>query len=199
MWNVRLASPADRDEVLRLARGLLVELGGNPAPAEELHWLFDELVADNGIGFAVIAEEDGEAKAVCTASFQMAIRTAGKYCILQEMFVEPESRSSRAWARPLSTSRCSMPWTTAAKWWSWARPVTVSSPSSSTSGRGLRISAPACGGDPRITGTGKSNDRTKRFRRCLPVGGSNYRIPGSRFRGDPLRVSAGLGLKRFLR
>ena len=94
MWNVRLASPADRDEVLRLARGLLVELGGNPAPAEELHWLFDELVADNGIGFAVIAEEDGEAKAVCTASFQMAIRTAGKYCILQEMFVEPESRSS---------------------------------------------------------------------------------------------------------
>ena len=94
MLNVRLATPADRDEVLRLARGLLIELGGNPAPAEELHSLCDELVADNGAGFAVIAEEDGAAIAVCTASFQMAIRAAGKYCILQEMFVEPDSRST---------------------------------------------------------------------------------------------------------
>ena len=94
LLNVRLATPADRDDALRLARGLLIELGGNPAPAEELHWLFDELVSDNGTGFAVIAEEDGAAIAVCTASFQMAIRTAGKYCILQEMFVQPETRST---------------------------------------------------------------------------------------------------------
>ena len=94
MLNVRLATAMDRDEVLRLVRGLLIELGGRPAPAEELHGLFDELVAGNGTGFAVIAEEDGRAVAVCTASFQQAIRTAGMYCILQEMFVEPESRSS---------------------------------------------------------------------------------------------------------
>jgi GNAT superfamily N-acetyltransferase len=92
--NVRLATPADRDEVLRLARGLLIELGGSPAPQEELHWLFDKLVANDGTGFAVIGEEDGAAKAVCTASFQMAIRTAGRYCILQEMFVELDSRST---------------------------------------------------------------------------------------------------------
>ncbi len=94
MLNVRLATPADLDEVLRLVRGLLIELGGNPAPAEDLYGVFDALVAENGAGFAVIAEEDGKAKAVCTASFLYAIRTAGKYCILQEMFVEPESRSS---------------------------------------------------------------------------------------------------------
>ena len=84
----------DRDEVLRLVRGLLIELGGSPAPSEELHGLFDELVGGSGTGFAVIAEEDRRAVAVCTASFQQVIRTAGKYCILQEMFVEPESRSS---------------------------------------------------------------------------------------------------------
>lgn len=94
MLNVRLATPGDRDEVLRLARSLLIELGGSPAPAEELGWLFDELVAGNGTGFAVIAQQDGRAVAVCTASFQLAIRTAGKYCILQEMYVEPDSRSS---------------------------------------------------------------------------------------------------------
>ena len=94
MLNVRLATAMDRDEVLRLVRGLLIELRGSPAPAEELHGVLGELVAGNGTGFAVIAEEDGKAVAVCTASFQQAIRTAGMYCILQEMFVEPESRSS---------------------------------------------------------------------------------------------------------
>ena len=90
--NVRLATSADRDEVLRLARGLLIELGGNPAPAEDLGGVIAELLG--GAGFAVIAEEDSVAKAACTASFQVSVRTAGRYCILQEMFVEPESRST---------------------------------------------------------------------------------------------------------
>lgn len=94
MLNVRLATSDDRDEALRLVRGLLIELGGSPAPAEELGRVFDELVAANGAGFVVIAEEAGAARAVCTASFQVAIRTAGRYCILQEMYVEPDSRSS---------------------------------------------------------------------------------------------------------
>ena len=94
MLNVRLATPDDRDEVLRLARGLLIELGGAPAPAEALHGVFDELVAGTGVGFAVIAEEGSAAKAVCTASFQQAIRTAGRYCIVQEMFVERSFRST---------------------------------------------------------------------------------------------------------
>ena len=94
MLNVRLATPDDRDEVLRLVRGLLIELGGNPAPVEKLHGVFDELVAGREAGFAVVAEEGGIAKAVCTASFQQAMRTTGWYCIVQEMFVEPESRST---------------------------------------------------------------------------------------------------------
>ncbi len=93
MLNVRLATVDDRDEVLRLARGLLIELGGSPAPAEELHGVYNSLVSD-GAGFAVIAEADGRAVAACTASYATALRTAGRYCILQEMFVEPESRSS---------------------------------------------------------------------------------------------------------
>ena len=92
--NVRLATSEDRGEAVRLARSLLIELGGSPAPEEELHWIFDELVADNGSGFVVIAEDGGRAVAVCTASFQVAIRTAGRYVTLQEMYVEPEARSS---------------------------------------------------------------------------------------------------------
>ena len=47
-----------------------------------------------GSGFPVIAEVDGVPRAACTASYTVSLRTAGRYCILQEMFVEPESRSS---------------------------------------------------------------------------------------------------------
>ena len=96
MLKVRLATRDDRDEAIRLVRGLLIELGGSPALAEELHGVFEELVSKGDARFVVIGEEDGTAVAVCTASFQKAIRTAGRYCILQEMFVEPEYRSSGA-------------------------------------------------------------------------------------------------------
>lgn len=94
MLNVRLAVPSDRDEAIRLARGLLIELGGNPAPPDALSGVFDGLTAGGDAGFIVIAEEDGKAVAVCTASFATALRTAGRYVILQEMYVEPESRGS---------------------------------------------------------------------------------------------------------
>ena len=94
MLNVRLATPADRDEVLRLVNGLLVELGGTPRPSEAASPVFDSLIAGGDAGFIVIAEGEGAAKAVCTASFLQAIRTVGRYAVLQEMYVEPESRSS---------------------------------------------------------------------------------------------------------
>ena len=94
MLNVRLATIDDRDEAIRLVRGLLIELGGNPAPADALSGVFDELASGGDTGFVVIAEEDGVAKAACTASFVTALRTVGRYAILQEMFVEPEARST---------------------------------------------------------------------------------------------------------
>ena len=93
MLNVRLATNEDRDEVLTLVRGLLFELGGNPAPAQALSGVFSSLVS-GGAGFIILAEVDGVPRAVCTASYATALRTAGQYCILQEMFVEPESRGS---------------------------------------------------------------------------------------------------------
>ena len=94
MLNVRLATPSDRGEALRLVRSLLIELGGSPAPPEALYGVFDTLAAGGDAGFVVIAEEDGAARAVCTASFAQAVRTVGRYAILQEMYVEPDSRSS---------------------------------------------------------------------------------------------------------
>ena len=93
MLNVRLATIEDREEVLTLVRGLLIELGGSLAPARELHGVYNSLVSGDA-GFIVIAEVDGVPRAACTASFTASLRTAGRYCILQEMFVEPDSRSS---------------------------------------------------------------------------------------------------------
>ena len=94
MLNVRLATGEDREDAVRLVRSLLIELGGTPAPLEELFPMFETLVSGGGAGFIVIGEEDGDATAVCTASFQQAMRTAGRYAIIQEMYVEPEFRSS---------------------------------------------------------------------------------------------------------
>ena len=94
MLNVRLATPSDRDEVLRLVNGLLVELGGSPRPADAVEPVIDELASGGTAGFIVIAEVDGAARAVCTASFVQALRTVGRYAIFQEMYVEPDWRSS---------------------------------------------------------------------------------------------------------
>ena len=92
--NVRLATLSDGDEVLRLVNGLLVELGGSPRPADAAGPVLDELADGGNAGFIVIAEVDGAARAVCTASFVQALRTVGRYVILQEMYVEPDWRSS---------------------------------------------------------------------------------------------------------
>jgi GNAT superfamily N-acetyltransferase len=92
--NVRLATSSDRDEVLRLVNGLLVELGGSPRPADSVSMVIDELADGGDSGFIVIAEVDSAAKAVCTASFVQALRTVGRYAIFQEMYVEPDWRSS---------------------------------------------------------------------------------------------------------
>ena len=97
MLKVRLATLDDRDAALRLVSGLLAELGGTPPPAEAMSPVFDALASDGAAGFVVIGEDaDGNAVAVCTVSFLTALRTRGRYAIIQEMFVEPAARSNGA-------------------------------------------------------------------------------------------------------
>lgn len=94
MINVRLATANDRDAALRLVSGLLAELGGVPPPADEMAPVFDDLVS-GAAGFIAIGTDDaGAAVAVCTVSFVTALRTRGRYAIIQEMFVVPDARSS---------------------------------------------------------------------------------------------------------
>ena len=112
MLNVRLATPSDRNETLRLVSALLSELGGTPPPTEAMAPVFDDLVSGSDTGFIVLGELDGndEARAaadldgdtasqpiaVCTVSYLQALRTQGRYAVIQEMFVDPPHRSGGA-------------------------------------------------------------------------------------------------------
>lgn len=94
MTNVKLASHADRNGALELVGKLLAELGGTPPSAADIAPVYDRLIADTGDGFIVVGEDRGELVAVCTVSFLPALRTRGRYAIIQEMFVEPAFRSA---------------------------------------------------------------------------------------------------------
>jgi len=56
--------------------------------------VFDALVGDADAGFVALGESHRRAVAVCTVSYLQAMRTRGKYAIIQEMFVESEYRST---------------------------------------------------------------------------------------------------------
>lgn len=94
MTNVRLATARDRDAAIDLARRLLTELGGTPAPAEAMAPVFDGFVDDGNAGFVVLGEDEGQFVAVCTVSFVEALRSVGRYAIIQEMYVDPSVRST---------------------------------------------------------------------------------------------------------
>ncbi len=94
MTNIKVASAADQAAVLGLVRKLLTELGGTPPAAGEMGPVFDQLVNGGGAGFVVLGESDGRAIAACTVSYLYAMRTLGRYAIIQEMYVDTEWRSS---------------------------------------------------------------------------------------------------------
>ncbi len=94
MLNVKIAIPSDRDAVVNLVGKLLSELGGTPPLAEAMSSVFDLLAGDGKAGFVALGETDNGVAAVCTVSFLQAMRTAGRYAIIQEMYVEPEERST---------------------------------------------------------------------------------------------------------
>lgn len=77
-----------------MVRRLLTELGGTPASAEAMVPPFSRFVDDGPAGFVVLTEDDGHFTAVCTVSFVEALRSVGRYAIIQEMYVDPSVRSS---------------------------------------------------------------------------------------------------------
>ncbi len=94
MTNVRLATPDDRDAAVELVRGLLAELGATPPPAQDYAPTYDRIISREDVGFIAVGEDDGCIVAVCTVSYLDALRTLGRYAVIQEMFVEPAMRSA---------------------------------------------------------------------------------------------------------
>ncbi len=85
--NIRLVQGSDTAEVVRLVSALLVELGGAALEPTRARSVYDELIARPELGFAILAESNGAGVAVCTVSFAHALRSAGRYAIVQEMYV----------------------------------------------------------------------------------------------------------------
>lgn len=94
MTNVRLANRGDRDAAVELVRGLLTELGATPPPVQDYATTYDRIISHQDVGFIAVGERDGRIVSVCTVSYLDALRTLGRYAIIQEMFVEPAMRST---------------------------------------------------------------------------------------------------------
>ena len=94
MTSARLATTHDRDAAIDLVRRLLIELGGTPASAEAMAPVYGRFADDGPSGFVVLAETDGQLTAVCTVSFVDALRSVGRYAIIQEMYVDPSVRGT---------------------------------------------------------------------------------------------------------
>ena len=92
--NVRIATKADRSAVVDLVRKLLAELGGSPPSADAMAEVYQRFTDGGDAGFVALGETGGEVTAVCTVSFVDALRSSGRYAIIQEMFVEPPQRST---------------------------------------------------------------------------------------------------------
>lgn len=82
---------ATHDDVPALVAGvveLLVEIGGKPAPSEQLEAAAHALIDDPRAGAVLVAEYDGEIVGVLGVSWQTAIRIPGRYGVIQELWVK---------------------------------------------------------------------------------------------------------------
>jgi len=92
--NVWLATTSDCTVVLDLVSKLLVELGGSSLQMAKATPVFHDLITREDAGFVVLGKTDHAVSAVCTMSFLQALRSHGRYAIIQEMYVAPKERST---------------------------------------------------------------------------------------------------------
>ena len=98
--QVRAARGDDVAAVAAAMEALLVELGGERPPRDEVEAATRALVEDPSLGALFVAEADGEIVGVCAASWQHAVHVPGRYGTVQDLWVAPAWRS-RAVGRDL--------------------------------------------------------------------------------------------------
>ncbi|MFZ2050912.1 MAG: GNAT family N-acetyltransferase [Solirubrobacteraceae bacterium] len=92
--TVRRAGATDLKAAIGAVRELLVELGGTPPPIEEMEKVGRQLIEQPDAGVLLIAEQGSDLVGVAAASYQLAIHTAGRYALLQDLWVKPTHRSA---------------------------------------------------------------------------------------------------------
>jgi GNAT superfamily N-acetyltransferase len=91
-WQIREARHDDAPEIAAGIGRLLVELGGKPDAADELEQTAHALIEDSSAGVLLVAENEREIVGVLAVSWQIAIRVAGRYGLIQEMWIHPAFR-----------------------------------------------------------------------------------------------------------
>jgi GNAT superfamily N-acetyltransferase len=91
-WEIREATHADVPAVAMGVNRLLEELGGKAPATDELEQTAHALIDDGSAGALLVAENLDEVVGVLGVSWQMAIRVAGRYGLIQELWVHPAFR-----------------------------------------------------------------------------------------------------------
>jgi GNAT superfamily N-acetyltransferase len=102
-WSVRAAQPEDLPGAVAGIAALLGELGGSPPPAASLLAAARLLLEDACAGELLVAATDERVVGVLGASWTHAIRTAGRYAAIQELWVDAAWRSRRVGAALIAT------------------------------------------------------------------------------------------------
>jgi branched-chain amino acid aminotransferase len=92
-WHVRTARGDDVPAVVAAVEELLLELGGEPARTRALEEATRSLLGDREAGALLVAQANHAIIGVLGASWQTAIHAAGRYALIQELWVHPSWRS----------------------------------------------------------------------------------------------------------
>lgn len=90
--HTRPASTQDIPAATAAVRSLLVELGASPPPAAAMRESARALIADPDAGALIVTEVEGELAGVLAASWQLALHCAGRYALIQDLWVDPARR-----------------------------------------------------------------------------------------------------------
>lgn len=93
-WHVRTARGDDVAAVVAAVEELLLELGGKPAGTRALEEATRAVLADRDVGALLVAQANHAIIGVLGASWQTAIHAAGRYALIQELWVNPSWRSN---------------------------------------------------------------------------------------------------------
>ncbi len=97
--NIRIAEAADAAQVVALVNDLVVEMGGDLLSIPDAIAMCERFASGESDGVIAIAESGQEIVGICAMSYQDAIRTLGRYAIIQEMYVVPKYRSAEVGAK----------------------------------------------------------------------------------------------------